>query len=114
MQYDVKKSLLDAQSACQAIQEFTAGHTLESYQQNLRDRSAVERQFEIVGEAFVRINNADPSFRDSLPEMRDIIGMRNRIIHGYDHVADVVVWNAAKGSVPALMAKLAEWLDESR
>jgi len=111
MPHDVRKSVWDALDACRKIQEFTQGHTLETYQRNLRDRSAVERQFEILGEAFCRIDEADPSFRDEhLPEMGKIIGMRNRIIHGYDVVSDVVVWDAVTHNVPPLINKLTLWL----
>jgi len=77
-------------------------------------RCAVERQFEILGEAFCRIDDADPLFRDNLPEMGDVIGMRNRIIHGYDFVDDVIIWDAVKENIPNLMSKLEAWLAGDR
>ena len=113
MPYDVKQSVMDAVEACQKIQEYTAGHTLESYRQNSLRVDAVERRFEILGEAFNRIITADPSFRDHFPEVGKIIGARNRIAHGYDTVDDEVVWTAAQDNVPALMDKLAAWLKEN-
>jgi uncharacterized protein with HEPN domain len=45
----VKKRLLDALEACEAIQEFTEGWSFQEYERNLMLRSAVERQLEIVG-----------------------------------------------------------------
>ena len=114
MLHDVRKSLWDALDACRKIQEYTAGHTLETYRQNSRDVDAVERKFEILGEAFKRIEDADPSFRVHLPEMGAIIGMRNRLIHGYDAVNDVVVWNTVQDNIPALMTKLEAWLKENQ
>ena len=112
MPYDVRQSVMDALDACRKIQEFTKGHTFETYQQHLRDRLAVERLFQILGEAFNRVDDADPSFRDEyLPEMGDVIGMRNRVIHGYDAVSDEIVWLAVTTRVPPLTDKLAAWLD---
>ena len=114
MPHDVRKSVWDALNACQLIQEFTTGQTLETYQADTMRRCAVERQFEILGEAFNRIDDIDPSFRDRFSEMGDAIGMRNRISHGYDRVSDEVVWITAVKRVPSLMVKLELWLDGKR
>ena len=113
MKYDLKKSVWDAMKACQAIQAFSTGLTLEVYQADLKSRSAVERQFEILGEAFNRIDDVDSSFRERFSEMGDVIGMRNRISHGYDRVSDEFILIAAQKHVPILMKKLAAWLDEN-
>ncbi len=51
MRTPVKKRLLDALNACRAIESFTAHRPFAEFEQNLMLRSAVERQFEIVGEA---------------------------------------------------------------
>jgi len=114
MPHDLKKSVWDAMDACQKIQEFTAEQTLESYLADDLRRLAVERLFEILGEAFNRIDDVDPSFRSCFSEMGDAIGMRNRISHGYDCVNDEVVWFTAINSVPRLMTKLETWLDENQ
>jgi len=108
MRREMAKSLLDALEACRAISEFTAGHSFEYYQVNKLLRSGVERQFEIVGEAFNRIEAIDADFRKRLPQMGAIIGMRNRIIHGYDAVDDSIIWDAVQRHVPHLI----EWLEQ--
>ena len=113
MLHDVKKSVWDAAETCQRIQAFTTGKTLETYLTDLQLRLTVERLFEILGEAFKRIEGAAPSFRDAVPEMGKIIGMRNRLIHGYDRVDHVTVWDAVQVHVPVLAAKLAAWLKEN-
>jgi uncharacterized protein with HEPN domain len=51
MKPTLKKRLLDALQACRAIQGFVAERTAADYEANLMLRSAVERQFEIIGEA---------------------------------------------------------------
>jgi uncharacterized protein with HEPN domain len=111
MPHDLKKSVWDAWNACRLILEFTDGVTLENYYENALRRSAVERQFEILGEAFNRIDDVDPSYRDRFSEMGEAIGMRNRMIHGYDRVNNEIVWLAAKKHIPILMAKLAACLE---
>ena len=79
---------------------------------NSRDVDAVERRFEILGEAFTRMINANPSFRTLFPEAGKIIGARNRIAHGSDTVDDEVIWTASQDNIPRLVAKLETWLDE--
>ena len=102
MQHDANKYLFDAFTACTAIIEFTNDKSLEEYSSELLLRSAVERQFEILGEAFNQLYATAPEYRDNYPDMGKIIGMRNRIIHGYDSVDDNIVWNAVQEHIPQL------------
>ena len=60
MQRELRMYLFDIVRAISHIEEFTAGRSLEEYEQDLMLRSAVERQFEIVGEAMVRVRQRDP------------------------------------------------------
>jgi len=113
MYHDIIQSVMDAVDACRMLQEFTANHTLETYQIDPLRRSAVGYQFATLGEALNRVDDADPSFRDHLPEMGKVIGMRNRMIHGYDRVDDSVVWDTVKNFVPDLQNKLATWLEKN-
>jgi len=55
-------------------------------------RSAVEREFEIIGEALNQLNKIDQNLPVSNKSL--IVGMRNRVIHGYDKVDDEIVWGA--------------------
>jgi uncharacterized protein with HEPN domain len=91
MRREAAKYLFDALHACEAILEFTHNKDLSEYSQHLLLRSAVERQFEILGEAFSRLDAIAPQYRDQYPEIGNIIGMRNRIIHGYDTVDDTIL-----------------------
>lgn len=55
---------------------------LESYTASSVTRSAVERQLEIVGEALNKAAMRDDSLEQDLPELRQVVGLRNRSIHG--------------------------------
>jgi uncharacterized protein with HEPN domain len=80
------KHLFDALPAVRLAREFSAGLSFEDFVSNILVRSAVERQLEILGEACQRMVLADPDIRQRLPEVGFAIGLRNRIIHGYDHI----------------------------
>ena len=82
MNNDTKKRLVDAMEACRAIVQFTAGCNFTAYSGDAMRRAAVERKFEILGEALNRAEELAPELTERLPEIRRIIGMRNRIIHG--------------------------------
>lgn len=105
------KRLTDAWRACQAITHFVAHKTFADYEADLILRSAVERQFEIVGEALHQAEMLDPDIHNDLPEIRRIVGLRNRIIHGYDSVDDELVWLITQNHIPALAQRLQALLD---
>ena len=71
---------------------------------------AVVRQLEIIGEA---ANNLSSDFRESHPEIpfRDIIDMRNLLIHNYAEINTKVVWETCKTNLPELKTFVAEVLD---
>jgi uncharacterized protein with HEPN domain len=90
MTNEAKKRLLDVVNACEAIAEFVAGIDFSTYEDNRLLRSAVERQFEIIGEALNKAGAAETSLAAQIPEFHRIIGLRNRLIHGYDNVGNLV------------------------
>ncbi len=61
---------------------------------------AVERKTEIMGEAINRIRKKDPAFE--IPNAKEIINIRNRIIHGYDSVETEFLWGLIIRHIPAL------------
>ncbi len=65
-----------------------AGRTFAEYADDLMLRSAVERQFEIIGEALNHAEIEQPELTTSILDLRRIVGLRNRVIHGYDSVDD--------------------------
>jgi uncharacterized protein with HEPN domain len=101
---DPRIALAAVISAGEAIESFLDGRTFAEYGADLQLSSAVERQFEIVGEALGRAVRADSSLAASLPEAPEIVGFRNVLAHGYDAVSDALVWSIAREKLPALLA----------
>ena len=112
MRLEAKKYLFDVQQAAARILEFTSGRQLEDYQSNAMLRAAVERQFEIIGEALAQLARLDENLVAQISEHRRIIDFRNILIHGYAQVDSVAVWRTASGDLPALRAAVAALLAE--
>jgi len=74
-------------------------------------RSAVERPFEIIGAALNQAEIDSPELYALIPDVRRIVGMRSRIIHGYDNVDDELVWQTIQTHVPPLTQRLTELLE---
>jgi uncharacterized protein with HEPN domain len=105
------KLLWDAQRAAERIARFTAGRSLEDYRADDMLRAAVERQFEIIGEAFGSLRRVDPDLAGGIPGLPRIVAFRNLLIHGYASIDDRVVWGVVEGHLAGLRATLAALLD---
>ena len=105
-------ALEDVLAAGASIERFLEGRTFADYGRNPMVRSAVERQFEIVGEALGRALRADPGLDRRIPEAREAVGFRNVLAHGYDEVVDRLVFNAAREDLPGLLDHVRKILDE--
>ncbi|MBI4319964.1 MAG: DUF86 domain-containing protein [Chloroflexi bacterium] len=99
---DVRKYLFDIQKACQLLAEFTAGRTFDDYATDALLRSAVERQFAIIGEAVAQVMRLDPDLATAISESKRIIAFRNILIHSYATVSDEVVWGILETDLPRL------------
>jgi uncharacterized protein with HEPN domain len=112
MQLEAKKYLYDIQQAVERIVEFTAGKRFEDYRSNPMLRAAVERQFEIIGEALVRLVRLAESLASRITEHRRIVDFRNILVHGYADVDDRVVWDVVQTKVPVLRRQVEALLKE--
>ncbi len=110
MNVETKRRLLDALEACRAIRQFTTGVEYKSFLLDEMLQAAIERKFEILGEALNRAEESDPELAERMPELRRIVGMRNRIIHGYDAVDEEIVWDAVQFKVPILSEQISALL----
>ena len=88
MERDPRSLLWDARDSADTIGRFIQGLTLHDYLADDMLRSAVERQFEITGEALRRLEKLRPDLAARIPDVRSAIGLRNVLIHGYATIDD--------------------------
>jgi uncharacterized protein with HEPN domain len=112
MQPDARALLWDARRAAVLIDGFVAGRTWGDYEDDPMLRSAVERQFEIVGEALNRLSQVDPSLAGGIGELPRIVAFRNVLIHGYATIDDAIVWEVATTRLGPLIELLADLLSD--
>jgi uncharacterized protein with HEPN domain len=99
---DPRKLLHDIATATATISRFVRDRSLKAYEADDMLRSACERQFEIIGEAMMRLRDRHPEAFARVPEGHAIIAFRNRLIHGYDTVDPEIVWDVVETRLPAL------------
>ena len=94
--------LADVERASADIARFTEGMTHDAYLGDERTQAAVERKFEIIGEALNRLHGDHPKLAGRIPRLRRIVDFRNLLIHGYATVIPDRVWDYAKSDLPEL------------
>jgi uncharacterized protein with HEPN domain len=104
--------LWDVREAADAILGFTRGRGIEDYLGDLLLRSAVERQFEILGEALSQLSKTTPEIARKIPDLPQVVAFRNLLIHGYAAVDHPTVWETIQVHVPVLRRRVAELLEE--
>jgi uncharacterized protein with HEPN domain len=102
MQPEIRACLFDILKAIDEIDSFFDGMIKEflTFVSDTKTKRAVERNLEIIGEAANRAYKIDKEI--SLPNIREIIATRNRIIHGYDDVSDQIIWSIVVDYLPDL------------
>ena len=105
MDIKIKSWLFDILKAVEEIESFFPEQKIfVDYQKDIRTKRAVERNLEIIGEAMNRILKEDISVE--ITSSRKIVGVRNRIIHGYDSVSDDVIWGIIIKHLPVLKTEV--------
>ncbi len=112
MRLESLKLFEDVRNAAALIRQFATDHNLQDYADDAMLRSAVERQFEIIGEALNRLSKSDPAAASRIGDYQQIIAFRNVLIHAYDMVDDHVVWEAVQRKLPALHKQVESMLRE--
>jgi len=103
--------LEDVKTGIATILEFTRGYNFEQYEADLKTRHAVERNFEIIGEAVSRIPE---DYKASHPqiEWRIIKDFRNFMIHDYFGINNQIVWDTIQFRLPELLENFVELLSK--
>jgi uncharacterized protein with HEPN domain len=109
MDIEIKKYLFDIKESIESIEKYLGDkRDFKIYLANKMLRRAVEREFEIIGEAMSRIERLDPKLEIS--SKKQIINMRNRVIHGYDKIDDEIVWGTIVRHLPTLKSEISNLL----
>ena len=110
MKVEIQKLLFDIKESINSIFEYLGEkRDFNTYNENKMLRRAVEREFEIIGEAMGNILTIDPDFPVS--HARRIVDLRNLVIHGYDKVDNVIVWGIINRDLPLLKKEVGNLLD---
>jgi uncharacterized protein with HEPN domain len=98
---DAQAHFQDILNSIALINHFVAGMGFESYKNDLKTKSAVERQLQILTEAAYRLGNEAEVLCPGL-NWKGFMGMGNVLRHGYHKVDDQIVWDTVKTDLPAL------------
>lgn len=112
MQRDPRAFLWDVRESALAIQSFTNGMDATAYANNAMAQAAVERKFEVIGEALNQLSKCDAAIAARIPDLPQIVAFRNQLIHGYATVKVGTVWSIAQSALPALLESVQVLLDE--
>jgi uncharacterized protein with HEPN domain len=99
-------------AACDLLIDFTRDKTFTDYAGEPLLRSAVERQFEIAGEALRVALQNNPELAANITDARAIVAFRNQLTHAYSAVDHATVWGLLERRVPQLRAEITRLLEE--
>jgi len=100
-----KKWLFDIQTSIAAIESYLGPRRdFNEYLANQMLRRAIEREFEIIGEAVNRIRKSDEPI--VIANASKIVALRNQIIHGYDVISNEIMWGIISKHLPPLREEI--------
>ena len=112
MARDLSAYLQDILEACNSIEDVMSGVSLEEYRSKRAVRSAVEREFIIIGEALRRVSALDETLFSSISNSRAIVDFRNLLAHDYGAVDDDAVFGLVYSDLIVLKAEVGELVDD--
>jgi uncharacterized protein with HEPN domain len=110
---EVRKFLHDIKQAIELIEQFTSGKSVSDYKRDAMLRSAVERQFMIIGEALQQAMRLMPQLADSISESRRIVNFRNVIVHGYAQIVAETVWGVVEKDLTLLDQQVQRLIEQN-
>jgi uncharacterized protein with HEPN domain len=105
MQREIKKYLFDIQTCIGNIENFIgAPRIFTNFEQNIMLQQAVERNLEIIGEAVNNLLKIDAEIK--ITDARRMVDTRNKIIHSYDEIQSIQIWNIIINHLPLLKQEI--------
>ena len=95
--------VLDIAASARLVRSYVEGVTRDDFMRNVQLQDSVIPRLEIAGEAAGRVSEQFRERHQAIPWAR-MVGMRNRVAHGYDAVDLDIVWTTARERIPELLA----------
>ena len=105
MPRDDSAYLLDMLLAARDALSFTEDLSFEDFVRDRRTQLSVLKSVEIVGEAAAQVSEDARRANPDIP-WRQIVGMRNRLVHAYFDIDLPLVWDTVRHDLPDLIARL--------
>ena len=106
------KLLEDIRAAVAFITTATQDKSESDYLGDMVLRFAVERNFEIIGEALGRLAKLDAATAARISNYSRIIAFRNVLIHAYDQIDHRLVWLVIQSDLPTLLGEVLSLMRE--
>ena len=105
MRDDDRVRILHMVDAAESVEQFAAGRKRGDLDTDRMLLFAIVRAIEVIGEAASKVTSET---QDTSPEIpwASIVGMRNRLIHGYFDIDSDVVWKTVTDEIPGLRRSL--------
>jgi uncharacterized protein with HEPN domain len=100
-----REAFLDILQAAELALEDVTGKSMDEFLEDTQCQGDVCWRLSIIGEAARRLSD---EARESFPGIpwSKIMGMRNRLIHNYNGIDLVLVWDTVRSKLPELVAAL--------
>jgi len=114
MEKQIKVFLSDILDSIQEIESYFPDKkfNFNEFLNDIKTKRAVERNLAIIGEAVNRILKINSEIQ--LTGSRNIVDLRNRIIHSYDNVSYEIIWGIIIKHIPILKSEILELLNQKQ
>lgn len=99
--------------AIERIQRYVSGQSVESFLADERTQDAVIRNIEVIGESARNSQRHHSDFADAHPDVpwAVMVGMRNRVSHGYFAIDWDLIWATVQGTCRSCRGQVQKLLD---
>jgi len=97
--------LKDIYNSLEKIFKYTENISYDDFLKSDITKDAVERNFEIIGEA---VKNLNEDFRNQYPQIpfKQVAGMRDKLIHDYFGIDYEILWKTIKDKLPQFKSEI--------
>ena len=104
MPRDDSAYLLDMLLAARDALSFAEGMSYDDFARDRRTQLSVLKSVEIVGETATHVSEDTKRVHPAIP-WREIVGMRNHLVHAYFDIDMPLVWDTTCDDLPILIAR---------